>query len=131
MPADSRGRLLLRDAQAPEPTPLAPASPLSPDRVVHRETQGLTLSAEWSWDQLPAPASAPEVNTNGLKNARTATRHLWQIELLETGRIRVVFDSPSFPLTKFTELRSRHDLYGHVLVWPDSDNYRIIPPGSL
>ncbi len=131
MPADSRGRLVLRDAQAPEPTPLAPAKALEPERLVNREMQGLTLTGEWSWDGVPSSPPGPEVNAAGVKAARAATRHLWQVELLEAGRLRVVFDAPSFAVTKYTELRSRSDLYGHVLVWPNSESYRVIPSGAL
>jgi len=131
MPADSRGRLVFRDAQAPEPTPLAPAKALEPERLVHREMQGLTLTAEWSWDGVPSAPPGPEVHAAGVKAARAVTRHLWQIELLEAGRLRVVFDAPSFALTKYTELRSRSDLFGHILVWPNSESYRIIPSGAL
>lgn len=98
---------------------------------MHREMQGLTLTAEWSWDGVPSSPPGPEVHAAGVKAARAATRHLWQIELLETGRLRVVFDAPSFVVTKYTELRSRSDMYGHILVWPNSESYRIIPSGAL
>lgn len=91
----------------------------------------MTLAAEWKWDKVPSPPGNAEVNQAGLKTVRELTRHTWQIELLESGRMRVVFDSPSFPLTQFTEIRSRSDRFGHILVWPDTVAYRVIPLGAL
>lgn len=131
IPADSKGRLILRDAGVPDPTPLVPAQPLPRDRIANREMPGVTITARWNWDLVPAPPSGAEVNTPGIKAARAATEHLWQVEILDSGRMRVVFDSPSFPVTKFTEIRSRADHFGHILVWPNSDTYRVITPGAL
>jgi hypothetical protein len=131
IPADSKGRLILRDAQAPAPTPLVPTKALPADRAPSREFQGVTLAAEWRWDKVPSPPGGGEVNQAGLKTVRELTRHAWQIELLESGRMRVVFDSPSFPLTQFTEIRSRSDRFGHILVWPETVAYRVIPSGAL
>ena len=131
IPADSKGRLLQRDAQVPLPTPLVPGTALPRDRAPNRELQGVTLSAEWEWEEVPSAPGAPEVSLAGLKAARTKTRRLWQIELLESGRMRIVFDSSAFPLTQFSELRSRHDHFGHILVWPNTDAYRIVPPGAI
>ena len=131
IPADSRGRLVIRDARPQEPTPLVPSRPLDADRLANREMQGLTMTAEWTWEGVAAAPGGAEVNQPGIKAARAATRHLWQIELLEAGRLRIVFDSVSYPLTKYTELRARHDAYGHILVWPEADNYRVIPSGAL
>jgi len=71
------------------------------------------------------------VNREGLDNARESTRHEWKIELLEFGRMRIVFDSPSFTVTKFTEIRARTAHFGHILIWPDIEAYRIVPPGAM
>ena len=130
-PADSRGRNASRDASVPTPVPLAPASPLEPERLNHRELPGVHLSASWSWENTPSPPSNPDVNHAGIKAARVATHVSWQVELLEAGRLRVVFDSPCSDSTTASELRSRVDVVGHVLVWPNADSYRVIPPGAL
>lgn len=131
IPADSKGRLVRPDAQAPSPQPMVPGKALARDRAPHRELQGVTLTAEWEWEGIPSSPGAAEVSQAGVKAARSATRHLWQVEILETGRMRVVVDSPAFPLTKFTELRARDDRFGHILVWPNTESYRIVPPGAL
>ncbi|MFW5740666.1 MAG: hypothetical protein ACOC1F_09915 [Myxococcota bacterium] len=133
IPADSKGRLRRadRDAGMPAPTPLVPTRPLPSDHTLHKELQGVTLEAAWRWDKVPAPAGGGKVNRPGIKAAREATHHSWQIELLESGRMRVLFDAPALPLTKFSELRARDDRFGHILVWPNNEAYRIVPPGAL
>ena len=129
-PTDSRGRLAL-DAGIPTPQPLIVGEPLAADSPPWKDVSGVTLSAEWIWTNIAAPPHAPEVAQAGIDAARKLTRRLWTIDLTESGRMRIAFDSVSFTLTKFTELRARYDRYGHVLVWPNTDQYRVIPPGAL
>jgi hypothetical protein len=45
--------------------------------------------------------------------------------------MRFVFDSASFPVPKGAELRAANEYYGHVLVWPDGNAYRVLMPGTL
>ena len=132
IPADSSGRLIRRDAGAPPPPkPIAAGDKLPADRIPTRELDGVTMTAVWQWADVPAPPAGHEVSSAGINAAKKAMRHAWQIELAHLGRMRIVFDSPSFPLTKFTELRARYDLLGHAMVWPDGATYRVIPPGAL
>ncbi|MCU0693735.1 MAG: hypothetical protein MUF54_20290 [Polyangiaceae bacterium] len=131
IPGESRARLILPDAGVPAPRPMLPGARMPPDSMPNREAAGMTLEAEWRWSHLPAPAPGPEVANPGIDRARKLTRHLWQIEIAETGRMRIVFDAPSFPLPKFTELRARNDYYGHAMVWPNAEAYRVVPPGAL
>jgi hypothetical protein len=130
--ADSAGHLIRRDAGAPPPPkPIVPGAALPADRIPTREVEGVTLAATWLWADAPSPQGGHEVSLAGINAAKKLTRHAWQIELAHIGRMRIVFDSPSFPLTKYTELRARFDNLGHVMVWPDGATYRVIPPGAL
>lgn len=132
IPADSKGRLILSDAGSLTAVqPLIPTEPLPPDNLAVREGGGVTLNAEWIWSNVPAPPHAPEVNTAGIESARKAVRRLWIVDIVDAGRMRIVFDSVSLSLTKFTELRGRYDRFGNVLVWPGGDQYRVIAPGAL
>ncbi len=131
VPADSRGRPLFPEAGPIEPTTMIADRPIEADRLTSREVAGVTLAAEWLWTKLPAPASGAEVSSAGIDAARKATRRTWQIEIAESGRMRIIFDSPAFALSQYTELRARYDLYGHVLVWPEAQTYRTVAPGSL
>jgi hypothetical protein len=131
IPADSRGRLILPEAGPVEPSSMVAGKPIDADKVTTREVAGVTLSAEWIWSKLPSPPTGPEVSSGGIEAARKLTRRVWTIEIAESGRVRIIFDAPSFTLTQYTELRARFDLYGHALVWPDGQSYRTVAPGSL
>jgi hypothetical protein len=67
----------------------------------------------------------------GIEAARKLTRRLWTIDITEHGRMRIAFDSVAFSVAKFTELRARFDRFGHILMWPAGDQYRVVPPGAL
>lgn len=131
MPADSRGRLMLPEAGPIEPTAMIAGKPIESDKLSSREVAGVTLTAEWIWSKVPGSPPGPEISSAGVDAAKKKTRRIWQIDVSESGRVRIVFDSPSFPLTQYTELRARSELYGHALVWPEGTSYRTIPPGSL
>lgn len=131
IPADSKGRLILPEAGIPPPVAMVPNQPLGSDQLPGREAQGVTIAAEWQLPNPPPNHHVPETAQAGIDAARKLTRRLWTIDLTEYGRMRILFDSVSFPLTKYTELRARHDRYGHVLVWPAGDTYRVVPPGAL
>jgi hypothetical protein len=45
--------------------------------------------------------------------------------------MRFRLDSNAFPLPARTQIRSRADFYGHALVWPDYERYRLLAPGTL
>jgi hypothetical protein len=45
--------------------------------------------------------------------------------------MRVIFDSRALPLGQGSEIRARGDRYGHVLVWPNGSQYRVLPPGAV
>jgi hypothetical protein len=47
------------------------------------------------------------------------------------ARLRLIMDSAAFPFPIGTELRSRGDRHGHVLLWPDGRSYRVVPSGAL
>jgi hypothetical protein len=131
IPADSKGRLIVPDGGPPAPIASPAAEPLPADVISQRELPGITLQAEWLWSNVPPPAHTPEVSNAGIDAARKATKRTWQIDIAEVGRMRIVVDSFSFTVTKLTELRARYDRYGHALVWPNIDAYRVVPPGAL
>jgi hypothetical protein len=131
VPADSRGRPLFADGGAPVPQPLQPGQALSADSLPGREAQGVTLAAEWVWTNVPAAPHTAETSMPGIEAARKLTRRLWTIDITEYGRMRAMFDSVAFTLPRYSELRARYDRYGHVLVWPSGDSYRVIPAGAL
>lgn len=131
IPADSAGRLLLRDAGRPAPTPLRAMDTLALDTRQARENGGVSLDAEWVWTQLPSPPARNEVNKENIEILREKLALRVDIDILEVGRMRVGLAAPGFPLPQGTELRAREDRYGHVVVWAHKRAYRIVPPGAL
>lgn len=124
-------RLTDADIVEDPPSPLREDEALGPDALGVRDSSGVSLEAQWKWLDLPAPPSAPDVDLEGIKDARQATALLATVDLAASGRARLILNSNVFPLPSGTELRARHDRYGSVLVWPDGHAYRIVPKGAL
>jgi hypothetical protein len=109
----------LRADQAPEE-----------DSLSQRELPGVTLEAEWRYPDA-LPPKAPEVNVPGIEAARKATAGRMTVHLASVGRMRVMFDSRALPLAEDAEIRARSDFLGHLLVWPNGTQYRVLPPGAV
>lgn len=105
--------------------------PLSPDSLTQRDGAGVALDADWIWYDLPTVGSFAHASAEATNDARTSTRRSVHIELGATGRMRLVLVGHGYPLADGTELRSRVDRSGHVLVWPSQDQYRVASPSSL
>jgi hypothetical protein len=104
--------------------------PPEEDSLSQRELSGVTLEAEWRYPDAPPP-KAPELNVPGIEAARKATAGRVTIHLAAAGRMRVTFDSRALPLGQDAEIRARSDLLGHLLVWPNGSQYRVLPPGAV
>ncbi len=132
IPADSAGHLIIPpDAGAPPPVPLRSDEALASDDVAFRDNGGITLQVLWDWnnsDKAPAGAAA---NTEATQVLREKTTPRMNVDLANAGRMRISLDSVVFPLPPTTELRSRNDRTGHIVVWPNRRAYRSVPPGGL
>jgi hypothetical protein len=96
-----------------------------------RDVIGVAIDGEWRYPDVSASPKSPEQNQGGLDAARKLTAPHMIIELSPQGRMRVVFTSRGLPLRQGTEVRARHDRYGHVLVWPNGAGYRVLPAGAV
>jgi hypothetical protein len=120
----------LSDAGTPEPPrPLGEAESLPADGE-QRAAPGLLLEGRLRWLDPPPPRS-PEGNGEALAKARDRTAFEVTLELSALGRLRLRFGNKAFPFPPGTELRSREDRYGHVLVWAGGESYTPLPPGTL
>ncbi len=95
-----------------------------------RDVAGYSLLAVLRTGEGPPPPRAPEVNAPVIDAARRRAEERVAIEMSAT-RARFVLSAGSFVLPQGTELRSRLDCYGHLLLWPGEDTYRVAEPGSL
>src|SRR5262245_19727916 len=131
LPADSAGRLIMPEAGPPEATPIREDEPLPRDTLTAKDGTGVTLEAQFKWPDAPNPPNAPEISGDGLKKGREKTALTVSIDLAPAGRMRFVFSSASFPVPKNAEIRAANDRWGHILVWPDGNAYRVLRPGTL
>jgi hypothetical protein len=131
IPADSAGRLIIPDAGPPEPTTFRDDAALPRDTLGAKDGQGVTLEASFKWLEVPAPNNVPELSNDALKKAREKTALRVTIDLAPAGRMRFAFASPTFPVPQGAELRAQNEHYGHLLVWPDGNAYRVLRPGTL
>ena len=119
------------DASRPPPDTLREDVPLPPDDEVLLDPRGVTLEARFRWHGLPSPPASPEVNPDAISNAKRKAERTLLVDLSAANRMRIEVSGPAFPVPPGTELRARGDHYGHVLVWPDGQSYRILQPGTL
>ncbi|MBK7578690.1 MAG: hypothetical protein IPI67_00670 [Myxococcales bacterium] len=131
IPADSAGRLIVPEAGPPEPTAMREDEALPRDTLSAKDGTGVTLEARFKWLDVPGPNSVPELSNDALKKAREKTALNVTVDLAPAGRMRFVFASASFPVPSGAELRAQTERYGHVLVWPDGNLYRILGAGTL
>ena len=95
-----------------------------------RDVAGYSMLAVLRMGEGPPPPRAPEVNGAVIDAARRRAEERIAIEMSAT-RARFVLSAGGFVLPQGTELRSRLDRYGHLLLWPGEDTYRVAEPGSL
>ena len=94
-----------------------------------RELSGYALQALVRTGEGPGPARTAEVNTGAIETARRRTEARIALTLSQT-RARFVL-SGGFVLPPGSELRARADSYGHILLLPGEETYRVVPAGAL
>jgi hypothetical protein len=94
-----------------------------------KELAGYELQVVLHMGEGPPSPKGPEVNGNAIDAARHKTEAHMVIDSSQT-RARFVL-SGGFVLPAGTELRARSDRYGHVLLWPGEDTYRVAEPGAM
>ncbi len=94
-----------------------------------KELSGFTLQAVLRSGEAPPPPRAGEVNVTAIDAAKRKTEPRLTVEA-GASRARFVL-SGGFVLPPGTELRSRSDRYGHLLLWPGEQTVRIVQPGAL
>jgi hypothetical protein len=105
--------------------PIAPVvfeleGPLAGDVPVPREGHSLTAKAGFSWVPRPPGSGAARPGLFPVT-----------VEMAPHGRMRLMLESESMSLPAGTEFRARADRYGHVLVWPGQEEYRVLAPGTI
>lgn len=142
--ARTSGGELPADASAATPArPAAPPRPFSVDGELPAEVPPardgwvLELRGEFLWPDLDArtvqvPAHEVSWGRKGSSGLTALpTRPELRLFVSPQGSLTVEIASPTMALPVGTQLRSRSDRWGHVVVWPDRRSYRVAPRGSL
>jgi hypothetical protein len=113
------------------PTALREDTRLHGDSPNPKDSTGVTLEAEWKSGDWPSLPNNSPIERERLSEIHNKTKWLLHIDLVASGRMRITLASRGYAFEKGTEIRSRVDLLGHLLVWPEENQYRILPPGSM
>jgi hypothetical protein len=90
----------------------------------------LSLEAHWAFAGQTVPTfPGLDAEQAELARVKATTRHL--IDLLPSGRMRMVFQGGAFTLDPGSTLLARAGRTGWLLVWPDNVRYRALSAGSL
>jgi hypothetical protein len=119
------------DREVPADAPHEVVHELGAKDVPHdpRELSGYELQVVLHMGEGPTAAKAPEINFSAIDAARRKTEAHMVVDT-SLSRARFVLSS-GFVLPAGTELRARSDRYGHVLLWPGEDTYRVAEPGAM
>jgi hypothetical protein len=98
-------------------------------RTDTRELGGYSIQAIVHAGEGPPAIKGPEVNAAAIESARRKLEVRMSIDASQT-RARFVL-SGGFVLPQGTELRARADHYGHIVLLPGEDGYRVAEPGAL
>lgn len=141
---DTPLRALMDDAGAPlgpkvwlasRPSPADPLASLREAGAASRELPlreqvGLELRARLQWPGVPGEAPA-ELGRERWRALTQKSALELDIKSLPLGRLKLLLRSDGFPWPAGVELRARHELYGHALLWPDAKRFRVLEPGTL
>jgi hypothetical protein len=94
-----------------------------------RELAGYVLQAVLHAGEGPPAPKGPEVNASAIEAARRKLEARMAIEASQT-RARFVL-SGGLVVPAGTELRARADRYGHLVLLPGEDSYRVAEEGAL
>jgi hypothetical protein len=95
----------------------------------NKELAGYAIFAVLHAGEGPPAPKSPEVSLLAIEAARRKLEPRLSIEVSQT-RARFV-PSGGFVVPPGMELRARVDRYGHILLSPDEESYRVAEPGAL
>lgn len=122
--ADDAGPVFSASPKALREDLQLPVDPLRPE-------SGVRLEARFGWLDLPPFPRLPETNADALHRLRESLGLELTLELSPQGRMRGALSSDAFVLPRGTELRSRLEYLGHVLLWGSGKQYTLLPAGTL
>ncbi len=110
---------------------IRPDLPLDPENQTLKEVPGVSMIGTWKFADTNSLPRGHELSNEVLRQVQEKVEWRWKIDSSLTGHMRVVFDSDGFHLPRNTEIRSRFDRFGSILLWPDGLTYRLLPYNSI
>lgn len=127
-PKPNTKKLATEPAEAP--TPLAVQTAPSTDEVTPKQLTQVLLTGRLHWPAYPGTSKTSATLSKQLDVA-TKTQRQFEVNLRAHGRMQVTFYGNLFPFENGSSIESRIENYGHLLLWPDAQSYRVLPVGSI
>ncbi len=89
------------------------------------------MSAKFTWPAFPAALRLWGVDADQQAAFINDTQRTATLTLRPHGRLQIAFSGRAFSFDDRALLQARYEHTGHILVWPNGANYRVIPAGSL
>ncbi len=142
----------IADSPLEDPTPLEPsgrspglvvtAAPITPtpyetqvepkaNRANRSVETTFLLEASMHWPNESKAPQLPGLSREAQGRASVAFSRQMTIELEASGKLRLTVDGGALPLPRGSVLLGDAQHFGHLLVWPNGEQYRVLPPGSL
>lgn len=115
----------------PPPVPFSITEAPTADTGAERSIPGFVLTASFSWPGRGRKVPLHGLSSDEVTDLRTLLGRNVTVDLTNYDRMRLVFDSDTFPLPFGASLLARHDRKGHLLLWPDERTFRVLPEGAL
>lgn len=121
----------------PAPQPLRPrpfergVAPSSSELESTKAGATLTMQGRLRWPQRDPTPRLDGLSGDDLDQAKLQLSRRFSIELDASGNMRWRLLGGAFPLPSNTTILGRADRYGYLLVWPNAEQYRVLPRGSL
>ncbi len=114
-----------------QPQPWALNQPPPPDRSSAQVGAGVTLQAHFEWPGKEKRLRFHDLAAAEAEALNASLQLRLNVELRPHGRMRIEIDGGAFSLAPGSKLLARQDAWGHLLVWPDSSQYRVLGSGAL
>jgi hypothetical protein len=127
---DSSGKLVSVEP-VPAPTAMRADRPLQAESPAREDQPGVTVEGEFKMRGLGVAPKVPEVSSAAIAKAQKIVALTNTFDLFAIGRMRWLVTSRAMPFPFHAELRAKFDRWGHVILWPNLQKYRVLPAGSL
>ncbi len=112
------------------PTPLAIQTAPNADEATPKQLTRVLLTGRVYWPAYPG-TSKTSASLSKQLDVATKTQRQFEVNLRSHGRMQITFYGNLFPFASGSAIASRAENYGHLLLWPDGQSYRVLPMGSI